>query len=146
MSDKYIHGEKSSCPLAKALDVVGDRWTLLLLRDMLFYGKHEFREFLASAEGISTNILADRLKKLATAGILASFPHPQDRKRKFYYLTGKGKSLIHPLMALVRWSRRHLPDTYLSPEAAMELENNPEGMIRKALLLQERWEAEHLRS
>jgi len=82
-------GCRSICPLANILDIIGDRWTLLVIRDLLFLEKHEFHEFLNAGEGISTNILAARLKRLMASDIAHMRPHPTNKRRKLYYLTQK---------------------------------------------------------
>ncbi len=75
---------------------------------MAVCNKHEYKEFMESPEGISTNILADRLKKLEHEKIIKSIPHPQYKTRKLYYLTAAGKEFIHVLSALVKWGGEHL--------------------------------------
>lgn len=94
---------RSSCPIASSLDVLGDKWSLLLVRDMLFPGFRTFSEFLASGEGIATNILADRLARLEAAGIITSEPDAEDRRRSIYTLTQKGRDLAPVLFALSSW-------------------------------------------
>jgi DNA-binding HxlR family transcriptional regulator len=93
---------RSSCPVACALDLVGDRWTLLVIRD-LFAGKHRFGQFLASPEHIPTNILADRLKRLETAGLLAHMAYSQHPPRYEYHLTERGRTLEPLLDAIAVW-------------------------------------------
>ena len=107
---------RSDCATASALEFVGDRWSLLIIRDYIFRGSREYNEFLDSREGISTNILADRLSWLAAAGILTKHDHPTN-KRKFYYeLTQKGFDLLPLIMDLAQWSWKHLPGTFSPPE------------------------------
>lgn len=101
---------RSTCPIACTLDLVGDRWTLLILRDM-FLGKSRYDEFLASPERISTNILADRLRRLEAAGLLCKRPYGQHRKRMCYELTERGRSLGPVLQAIVRWGLENIPGT-----------------------------------
>jgi DNA-binding HxlR family transcriptional regulator len=109
---------RSSCPVACALDLVGDRWTLLVVRD-LFAGKSRYGEFLESAEVIPTNILADRLVRLEEAGIIDSAPYQQNPPRYAYSLTPKGRDLKQALGALALWGLRHVPKTQPS-EKLME--------------------------
>src|SRR5690349_12272406 len=92
---------RSPCPLACTLDLIGDKWTLLVVRD-LAHGKSLFKEFRESPEGIATNILADRLNRLVESG-LAERSAPQGRGRTSYLLTRKGKSLLPILRALAEW-------------------------------------------
>ncbi len=145
MVQKKTHMEHSGCPVACALDIVGDHWTLLVIRDLLFLGLHEYKEMLAGAEGISSNILTDRLKKLEVNGLIASMPHPESRKRKLYYLTVKGKDLIHTMVQLIRWSEKHLSEHLeIPPEKRNLLVNDPDCFV--ALILQQltQWEDENL--
>jgi len=101
---------RSACPVACALDLLGDRWTLLLVRD-LFKGRTRYGEFAASPEGIPTNILAERLARLEAAGLITSAPYQQNPPRYGYTLTPKGTDLKPVLGALAMWSMRHLPRT-----------------------------------
>jgi DNA-binding HxlR family transcriptional regulator len=101
---------RSRCAIANTLDLVGDKWSLLVIRDML-HGKHTYGELLDSPERIPTNILADRLKRLEDAGIIASSPYQERPIRYAYTLTDKGAALGEVLLALVRWGKRHIPGT-----------------------------------
>jgi DNA-binding HxlR family transcriptional regulator len=104
---------------ANTLDLVGDRWSLLVLRDLL-HGKETYGELLDSPEGIPTNILADRLRRLEDAGLIASSPYQQRPVRYAYSLTEKGTELGGILLALVQWGKRHSPGTrtYKDSEAS----------------------------
>src|SRR5438045_7487625 len=93
---------RSPCPLACSLDVLGDRWTLLVVRD-LFMGRARFRDFLASPEGIPTNILSDRLERLLDQNIVEQIPASDGTKRLAYRLTKKGKALAPVLHAIRDW-------------------------------------------
>jgi DNA-binding HxlR family transcriptional regulator len=101
---------RSSCPVSCALDVVGDRWTMLVVRD-LFRGLTRYGEFLASPEGIPTNILAERLQRLEKAGLIASAPYQQNPPRYSYTLTPRGTALKPILRSLAMWSMHHVPRT-----------------------------------
>lgn len=105
---------RSECPTAFALDIFGDRWTLLIIRDLMFRGQQRYSEFLAGGEGIATNILADRLARLQTYGIIASSPDPANRRAKLYRLTRKGKDLAPLMVEMILWSARYDPDTPVS--------------------------------
>lgn len=107
---------RSACPIACALDLLGDRWTLLVVRD-LFLGRRYFEEFLASPEGIATNILSDRLKLLMGHELVEKVADEADRRRFIYKLTPRGKSLWKVLRPLTRWSLEHIPGTRILPEA-----------------------------
>jgi DNA-binding HxlR family transcriptional regulator len=101
---------RSSCAIACTLDVVGDKWSLLVIRDLL-HGKSTYGEMLQSPEGIPTNMLADRLKRLEEAGIIASEAYQERPVRYAYKLTPKGRDLGEVLGAIVRWGKKHIPGT-----------------------------------
>jgi len=94
--------KRSPCPVAFSLDIFGDRWTLLVIRD-LFFGRTRFKEFAASPEGIPTNILTDRLERLLARGIIEQIPAKDGTKRLAYSLTKKGKALGPVLRAMRDW-------------------------------------------
>lgn len=102
---------RSTCPIACSLDLIGDKWTLLVLRDILFFKKTRFDEFLDSPEKISTNILTDRLHKLEAAGLITKAPYSNHRLRMAYSATEKGASLAPILKQLVEWGLKNLEDT-----------------------------------
>jgi len=107
-ADKTDKAWRSVCPIARTLELVGDKWSLLLIRDMRF-GKRTYGELLDSPEGIPTNILADRLKRLEEAG-LAERAEYQDRPVRYAYtLTEKGQDLGNVLLALKRWGEANIP-------------------------------------
>lgn len=97
----------TGCPLAFGLDTFGDRWSLLILRDMMLNGKKTYQQFLDAGEGISTNILADRLKYLEAEGILEKAQDPDNRRSYLYALTDKGRDLAPVILEIVRWSGAH---------------------------------------
>jgi DNA-binding HxlR family transcriptional regulator len=107
MTKERIPHRRSECPLNASVEMLGDRWSLLILRDMMVRGFSSFKEFLGSHEGIATNILADRLRKLEANGIIASEPHPSDGRKMIYRLTAKGIDLAPVLTELVLWASRH---------------------------------------
>jgi DNA-binding HxlR family transcriptional regulator len=98
---------RSGCPLNASVEMLGDRWSLLILRDMMLRGFRTYKEFLGSYEGIATNILADRLKKLIAHGILATEQDPTDGRKLIYVLTRKGIDLGPVLTEMVLWAARH---------------------------------------
>lgn len=102
---------KSHCPVNFALETFGDAWSLLIVRDIVFWGKRTYGEFLDSGEGIATNVLAARLAHLEKKGILSKKPHENDRRKEVYLLTEKGLSLIPILLEMSGWSARWDPDT-----------------------------------
>jgi DNA-binding HxlR family transcriptional regulator len=113
---------RSVCPVANTLDLVGDKWSLLVIRDML-HGKRTFGELLESPEKIPTNILADRLKRLEDAGIVESSVYQERPVRYAYVLSEKGAAMGDVLLALVRWGKKHIPGTQtLSRPARAKME------------------------
>ncbi|SMC20293.1 transcriptional regulator, HxlR family [Andreprevotia lacus DSM 23236] len=118
---------RSYCPISLTLDMLGDRWSLLLLRDMMFAGKRHFREFLQSAEGISTNILAERLARLVACGILTRADDPGHKQKAIYSLTAAGINLLPLLVQLGAWGARHCTaDDGLAAMAQQLAEGGPQ--------------------
>ena len=101
---------RSKCPVSCVLDLLGDKWTLLLVRDLLL-GKGTFTEFQQSPEGIPTNILAERLKRLLAAGIIEKLPYQERPLRYRYQLTRKGSDLYPVLSAMIDWGNRYVEGT-----------------------------------
>ena len=102
-------GARSICPIANTLDLLGDKWTLLVIRDLLFFDKHRFGDIASSLEGIPTNILADRLHRLEENGIVVKVPYSSRPQRYEYHLTPKGADLLPILLAMAEWAGRHVP-------------------------------------
>jgi DNA-binding HxlR family transcriptional regulator len=98
------------CPVACTLDLIGDKWTLLIVRDLMC-GRSHFREFSASPEGIATNILTDRLDRLLEHGLIEQFPSGDSPGRFAYRLTDEGQTLGPVLEAIAKWGLKHLPGT-----------------------------------
>jgi DNA-binding HxlR family transcriptional regulator len=101
---------RSACAVANSLDILGDKWSLLVVRDLL-HGKSIYSELAHSPERIPTNILADRLKRLESAEIIASTPYQERPVRYAYSLTPKGRALGEVLLAFVRWGKHYIPGT-----------------------------------
>jgi DNA-binding HxlR family transcriptional regulator len=106
---------RSECPIAGALDLLGDRWTLLVMRDLLFYDKHRFADFLSSPEGIATNILAERLDRLERGGLIERRRYHAHPPREEYYVTARGHDLIPVLRELIGWGKRHVAGAAQQP-------------------------------
>jgi len=98
---------RSECPLNASVEMLGDRWSLLIIRDMMLRGFQSYKEFMDCYEGIATNILADRLRKLAACGIIATEPDPSDGRKVVYSLTRKGIDLAPVLTEMVLWAAAH---------------------------------------
>jgi DNA-binding HxlR family transcriptional regulator len=99
--------QRSSCPINMALEILGDRWSLLIVRDLMFTGRRQFGDFLTAEEKIATNILSNRLASLARDGIIESLPDASDRRRTHYVLTEKGGDLAPMVGELIIWSAHH---------------------------------------
>src|SRR6266852_2550511 len=98
---------RSGCPLNASVEILGDRWSLLIIRDMMLRGFRTYKEFLESHEGIATNILADRLRKLIAHGIITTERDPSDGRKQNYSLTAKGIDLAPVLTEMVLWAAGH---------------------------------------
>lgn len=119
---------RSGCPISLALELLGDPWTLLVVRDLMFKGRHTFAALLAGGEGIATNILADRLSRLETAGVLTKTASPTDARRYTYRLTEKGIALAPTLVELVLWSAAH--DRTDAPEKELRAMRDRAAFLR----------------
>jgi len=104
---KLSFDRRSGCPLNASVEMLGDRWSLLIIRDMMLLGYRTFKEFLNSHEKIATNILADRLKRLENYGIISSASDPVDGRKSIYSLTPKGLGLAPVLTEMVLWAAAH---------------------------------------
>jgi DNA-binding HxlR family transcriptional regulator len=131
---------RSACPIANALDVLGDRWTLLILRDILLMNKHEYHEFARSPEKIATNILSNRLKKLTTTGLIARIPHKTNKLKKLYYATDIGKALLPTLIEVVIWGGTHRASPDMPRKHFNLVRNNPKVFISDILKRIKDWE------
>ena len=120
--------EPSRCPIQYAMDLLGDRWSLLLIRDMLLRGKRRYSEFLSSEEGISTNILASRLKQMQEGGLLDKFPDPNDGKASIYLLTDRGVNLAPILFETIRWGMETDPQSAVPESIIQALEQNNQAL------------------
>ena len=125
---------RSTCPISTGLEIVGDRWTLLVIRDMMFPGKRHFREFLQSEEGVSSNVLADRLAMLVERGLVTRADDPTHAQKAIYSLTEQGISLLPVIAALSQWTQVHHPETR-RPEARVFLDGDATAIadMQKAL-------------
>ncbi len=103
--------KRSPCPVAATLDILGDKWTLLVIRD-LFFGKRTYGEFLQSPEHIPSNILAERLKRLENTGLIDKQPYQERPVRYEYRLTEKGRDLAPVLKTIAGWANKHIPGTW----------------------------------
>ena len=110
MNTRMKNAQRSGCPINLSLEVLGDKWSLLVIRDIVFGNKRHFRELLTkSQEGFASNILSDRLDRLVECGVLSKSPDPTHKQRIFYSLTEMGISLVPVLAQLSVWGRHFLP-------------------------------------
>jgi DNA-binding HxlR family transcriptional regulator len=124
------HSERSRCPIAYSLDVIGDRWTLLILRDLAFKNRRYFQEFLGASEKISTNILTDRLRRLERWNLIEGHPDPEDGRRVRYFLADDGLDLIPLLIEMTIWGSTRHPDPSIPPEQAERMGADREGTVK----------------
>ncbi len=137
MAKRNSPKRRSGCPLNASVEMLGDRWSLLIIRDMMLRGSHTFKEFLESWEGIASNILADRLRRLEGYGIIRSERDPEDGRKLIYRLTPKGIDLAPVLTEMVLWAARH-EDTGNQP-LVKEIQADKSAFLAKA---RRRWESE----
>lgn len=121
---------RSQCPISTALDIFGDKWTLLVIRDLMFNEKRTYGEFLNSEEKIATNILADRLLMLEMAGIISKKRHPDSKAKVLYSLTAKGIDLIPVLIEIIAWSEKYHEVHPYAKEFVKQLKKDKAGVIR----------------
>ena len=120
---------RSGCPIAYSLDVFGDRWTLLILREMVFGEKRYYRDFLEAGEGIATNVLADRLNRLEEAALIGKRRDPEDGKRNLYTLTEKGLDTLPILLEMIVWGATYDPESAAPSTFVERLERDREGVL-----------------
>jgi DNA-binding HxlR family transcriptional regulator len=104
MNKDGLKGRRSDCPVNFAVETLGDKWSLVILRDIIFWGKHTYGEFLKSDERIATNILANRLEYLEREGLIEKSPHPDDKRKDYYSVTEKGVALVPMFIEMIAWS------------------------------------------
>ncbi len=119
----------TGCPIAFALDVFGDRWSLIIIRDMLLKGYKTYSQFLESEESFATNVLSNRLKELEADGIITKQKDPQNRRQNIYELTPKGADLAPTLLEMVRWSSRYDANTVTPKNVVKRIKSDKEGFI-----------------
>lgn len=121
----------TGCPIAFALDTFGDRWSLIIIRDMLMKGYQTYGEFQSSDEQIATNILADRLQELEVLGIVSKARDPENRRRVLYRLTEKGAELAPVLLEMIRWSGKYDPNTFTKKAVLNRIKKDREGFANE---------------
>lgn len=124
---------RSGCPINHAVEILGDRWTLLVLRDVMFNGMDTFSALKDMPEGIATNILVDRLAALQEADVLRREPDPEDGRRVRYRLTNHGRRLVPLMLELMVWSRHHTPNVDVTLEVVQGIEADRDGAAAEVL-------------
>lgn len=119
------------CPISTTLDILGDKWTLLIIRDLMFKGKKTYGEFLQSEEKIATNILADRLLILEKAGIIKKKAFPGNRVKNLYQLTPKGIDLMPTLLEIIMWGDKYFEIPEDVHRFVGEIRKDRKGAIRE---------------
>jgi DNA-binding HxlR family transcriptional regulator len=119
MAEIKIISERSGCPIASTLDLVGDKWSLVIVRDMVT-GKKRFGEFMASPEGIKTNVLTSRLRRMEEVGLVMRQAYQANPQRFEYLLTERGAALLPVLQEMCRWANKYIDDTWVPPESFMK--------------------------
>lgn len=130
------------CPVSCALDIVGDKWTLLVVRDLIFRHKRYFGDFQDSPEKIDANILPDRLGKLEAAGMVLRQPDPDHGCRVIYAVTEKCLGLVPIIMELIRWGTKHVPGSNAHENLVQRFERDPAEFMAQIRLLSLREENE----
>lgn len=121
---------RSECPISTALDIFGDKWSLLIIRDIMFKGKKTYGDFLESDERIATNILADRLALLECAKIISRHKHPDSKAKILYRLTEKGINLIYILVEIITWSEKYHEVHPYAKEFVKQIKKDKEGILK----------------
>jgi DNA-binding HxlR family transcriptional regulator len=135
MPRKRKSKRRSGCPVSVSLDLIGDRWSLLIIRDLMVRGYRTFKEFEESGESIATNILTDRLRKLKSTGIITTQVDETDGRKVNYRLTQKGIDLAPVLLELLIWGARH-EDTEASCAVIEKMASSRDSLLRE---VQRRW-------
>jgi DNA-binding HxlR family transcriptional regulator len=121
---------RTHCPISYALDVFGDRWTLLIVRDLLFKGKRRYKEFAESEENIATNVLADRLAKLEAEGLVTRSVDPRSARQRLYELTDAGLALAPVLVEMIVWSAKHDAMSATPPSFVRQAQRNRPRLLQ----------------
>ena len=123
---------RSNCPISFALDIFGDKWTFLIVRDMMFKGKHYYGEFLQAEEGIATNILADRLSLLEREGIVVKSADPTHGSKIIYKLSQKWIDLLPVLVEVILWSAKYDKNTAADVKFVNRVKRDRDGLLRES--------------
>ena len=124
---------RSHCPISNVLDHVGDKWSLLILRDLMFFGKHSYSELQASDEGIASNILSTRLTQLEQDGLIEKTTDPKDKRKRVYALTESGRDMLPILLEMIAWSGKYDANTNAPKPLLERINNDRENLIAELL-------------
>ena len=122
---------KSDCPINFGLEIFGDRWTFLIVRDLMFKGKHYYGEFVQSEERIATNLLADRLSMLENEGIISKSADDFHKQKVVYKLTKKGIDLMPVLVEIIMWSAKYDKQSGVDKKFVKSVKQDREGLIKE---------------
>lgn len=123
--------KRSACPISCSLDIFGDKWSLLIIRDMIYFNKSTYSDFLNSAEGIATNILASRLQSLEDNKLIEKLEHPESKAKVLYRLTQKSIDLLPILVEIHLWAEKYYDIPADINELIIEAKNGKEEFIKK---------------
>ncbi|MBI3479300.1 MAG: helix-turn-helix transcriptional regulator [Nitrosomonadales bacterium] len=137
MKEKTSSSLRSGCPINVLLETLGDTWSLLIVRDLMFFGRSTYNEFLNAGEGIATNILSDRLQKLEAANLIEKRRDPADARKFIYRLTARGIDLAPMLVEMILWSARN-EQTDAPKETIKAMAADRDGFVAK---VRENWQA-----
>lgn len=121
---------RSNCPISQILDIIGDKWTILIIRDIAYFQKHTFNEFLQSDERMASNILSNRLNKLEAAGLIVKKQHPDSKAKIYYGLSRKGVDLIPILFEMAIWSDKYLNIDKDAKPFIQSIKNNRDSVFK----------------
>jgi DNA-binding HxlR family transcriptional regulator len=124
---------RSNCPISSSLDIFGDKWSLLIVRDLMMYKTRTYGDFAKSAEKIATNILANRLQILEEAGIVIKLPYPDNKVKGLYQLTPKGVELIPALVEIALWGGKSLSNTDENTRFLTEVRKNKPKFLKNLM-------------
>lgn len=124
---------RSDCPISNVLDFVGDKWSMLIIRDLLFFGKHTYSELQNSDERMATNILSSRLEKLESDGLITKKTDEKDKRKKVYGLTEAGIDMLPLLLEMIVWSGKYDPNTNAPGELIERAKNDRDNLIKDLL-------------
>ena len=124
---------RSDCPIANTLDIIGDRWTLLIIRDMMFLDKREFGELVINNEIIATNILTDRLQRLQNAGIIIKTSNPYNGTKYIYTLTERGIQFLPTMIEVILWGMKNIPGADMPKRFLQAIESDREAFEKSVI-------------